>query len=137
MFREISILRCRMNSIYRRIAFAICLTGTLWMADLQIGGAQSGSNPGAVPETGYAAKKPVIGGACPTCPWGTMSELVRTVMLPHGWDIQICYNCAGGPREARMVAGAMMATPPARPAPRRGRGRFPRRIGPDGPFPAG
>lgn len=68
-------------------------------------------------ETGYAVKKPIIGGACPTCPWGGMSEVVREVMQPYGWDIQVCYYCAGGPREARMVAGAMMATPPEKPGP--------------------
>jgi TRAP transporter TAXI family solute receptor len=60
------------------------------------------------PETGYALKKPVFGGACPTCPWGEMGEIVREAMKGYGWDIQICYVCAGGPREARMVAGAMM-----------------------------
>jgi TRAP transporter TAXI family solute receptor len=59
------------------------------------------------PETGYAVRKPVIGGACPLCPWGVMSEVVKKAMQPYGWDIQICYVCAGGPREARMVAGAM------------------------------
>ena len=60
------------------------------------------------PETGYAVRKPVIGGACPLCPWGVMSEVVKKAMAPYGWDIQICYVCAGGPREARLVAGAMM-----------------------------
>ena len=64
--------------------------------------------PAQTPETGYAVRKPVIGGACPLCPWGVMSEIVKEAMQPYGWDIQICYVCAGGPREARMVAGAMM-----------------------------
>lgn len=59
-------------------------------------------------ETGYAVKKPVFGGACPTCPWGEMGEIVREAMKNYGWDVQVCYFCAGGPREARMVAGAMM-----------------------------
>jgi TRAP transporter TAXI family solute receptor len=59
-------------------------------------------------QTGYAVKKPVFGGACPTCPWGEMGEIVREAMKKYGWDIQMCYFCAGGPREARMVAGAMM-----------------------------
>jgi len=60
------------------------------------------------PPTGYAVRKPVLGGACPLCPWGKMAEIVKEAMAPYGWDIQICYVCAGGPREARMVAGAMM-----------------------------
>jgi TRAP transporter TAXI family solute receptor len=67
-------------------------------------------------QTGYAVRKPVIGGACPLCPWGAMSEIVKKAMEPYGWDIQICYVCAGGPREARMVAGAMR--PERRPPPR-------------------
>ena len=65
-------------------------------------------SPAQTPETGYAVRKPVIGGACPLCPWGAMSEVVKAAMQPYGWDIQICYVCAGGPREARMVAGAML-----------------------------
>lgn len=63
------------------------------------------------PETGYAVKKPVFGGACGTCPWGEMGEIVREAMKGYGWDIQMCYVCAGGPREARMVSGAMMPEP--------------------------
>ena len=62
--------------------------------------------------TGYAIKKPIFGGACKTCPWGSIAEFVKAAMQPYGYDIQICYVCAGGPREARMVAGAMMAAPP-------------------------
>ena len=68
------------------------------------------------PETGYAVRKPVIGGACPVCPWGAMSEVVKKAMEPYGWDIQICYVCAGGPREARLVSAA--AVPFRRPPPR-------------------
>jgi len=67
------------------------------------------------PQTGYAIKKPVSGGACPTCPWGAMAEVVKAALQPYGWDVQICYYCAGGPREARIVSGAMMATPPEHP----------------------
>jgi uncharacterized protein len=60
------------------------------------------------PPTGYAVRKPVLGGACPLCPWGAMADVIKKAMQPYGWDIQICYVCAGGPREARMVAGAMV-----------------------------
>ena len=67
--------------------------------------------------TGYALKKPVFGGACPTCPWGAMADVVKKVMKPYGWDIQICYYCAGGPREARLVSKAAMATPPNKTSP--------------------
>ena len=34
--------------------------------------------------TGYAVKKPVIGGACVLCPWGAMADVVREAMLPYG-----------------------------------------------------
>jgi uncharacterized protein len=65
--------------------------------------------------TGYDLKKPVFGGACPTCPWGSIADVVKEALNFYGWDVQICYYCAGGPHEARMVAGAMMATPPENP----------------------
>ena len=65
--------------------------------------------------TGYALKKPVFGGACPTCPWGSIADIVKEALQPYGWDVQICYECAGGATEARIVAGAMMAKPPANP----------------------
>jgi hypothetical protein len=68
-------------------------------------------------ETGYAVKKPVVGAACPTCPWGAMAEVIKAAMKPYGWDVQICYYCAGGPREARLVSKAAMATPPQNPSP--------------------
>jgi uncharacterized protein len=66
---------------------------------------------------GYAAKKPVFGGACPTCPWGAIGIVVKKALKFYGWDVQICHYCAGGPRAARMVADAMKATPPSNPTP--------------------
>jgi len=60
--------------------------------------------------SGYAAKRPVFGGSCPTCPWGAMGDIVKAALKPTGWDVQMCYNCAGGPRAARMVADAALAT---------------------------
>jgi uncharacterized protein len=86
----------------------------LLFGGLQVGTAQNSATP---PTTGYALKKPVFGGACPTCPWGAMAEVVKTALKPYGWDVQICYYCAGGPREARLVSQAAMATPPANPSP--------------------
>ena len=58
------------------------------------------------PEYGIKAKHPVIAGACKTCPWGALAEIVKSAMAPYGYDVQICYNCATseGPRE---VAGAL------------------------------
>jgi TRAP transporter TAXI family solute receptor len=78
--------------------------------------AQDGTPSGtANAQNGYASRKPIFGGACPTCPWGALAEIVQKAVKPSGWDVQICYYCAGGARAARMVAGAMMATPPAKP----------------------
>src|SRR5262245_2422556 len=64
---------------------------------------------------GIGSKRPVFGGACPTCPWGAMADVVKAAMAPDGWDVQICYSCAGGPRAARLVADGSNATPPQNP----------------------
>ena len=61
---------------------------------------------------GVAAKRPVFGGACPACPWGAMGDVVKEAMKPYGYDVQICYYCAGGPRAARLLADGSDATPP-------------------------
>jgi uncharacterized protein len=63
--------------------------------------------------SGYTAKRPVFGGSCPTCPWGAIGDVVKAALKSSGWDVQMCYGCAGGPRASRMVADKMMATPPA------------------------
>jgi TRAP transporter TAXI family solute receptor len=73
--------------------------------------AQNASQAPAARETGYAVKKPVMGGACSVCPWGVESDFVKTVMKNSGYDVQVCHNCAGGPQEARLVSNAKM--PPA------------------------
>ena len=101
-----------MQSRLGKLLTAVAMMGLLFFSGLLNVSAQSNSGPAATAQTGYAVKKPIIGGACVTCPWGAMSEVVKEVMQPYGWDVQICYYCSGGPREARMVAGAMMATPP-------------------------
>src|ERR1051326_2272016 len=44
---------------------------------------------------GYAAKKPVIAGACHFCPWGALADAVIAAMKPYGWDVQGCFNCSG------------------------------------------
>ncbi len=62
-------------------------------------------------ETGFKVKKPVFGGACKICPWGAIAEIVKAAMQPYGYDVQICYNCAGSAQEARIVAGAKLPPP--------------------------
>jgi TRAP-type uncharacterized transport system substrate-binding protein len=66
---------------------------------------------------GIAAKRPIFGGACPTCPWGSAADAVKAAMKPYGYDVQVCYYCAGSARAARLVADGSNATPPQRPTP--------------------
>ena len=62
-------------------------------------------------ETGYAVKRPVLGASCKQCPWGALADIVKEAMAGSGYDIGVCYTCAGGPREVRLVAAAAMAAP--------------------------
>jgi len=89
-----------------------------WLAGgLPSASAQSvGTQQTGKPETGYAVKKPVFGGSCQLCPWGTMGEVVKAALKPYGWDVQICYSCAGGPRAALLVSKKAIATPPRNPS---------------------
>jgi len=99
----------------RRLAI-ICgmmVLAALLAGNLRPTGAQNtASQKTGKQETGYAVKKPVFGGSCSFCPWGAMAEIVKTAMSFYGWDVQICYSCAGGPREARLVAGAVVPPKP-------------------------
>ena len=74
-----------------------------------------GSATGIAQSNGIAAKRPVFGGACPACPWGAMADVVKAAMAPYGYDVQICYYCAGSARAARLMAAASEATPPQNP----------------------
>ena len=66
---------------------------------------------------GIPAKRPIIGGSCPTCPWGAMGDAVKEALKPSGYDVQICYSCGGPARSVRLVADGSNATPPAKPTP--------------------
>ena len=44
---------------------------------------------------GVAVKRPILGGACPFCPWGALADEVKAAMKPYGYDVQVCYNCSG------------------------------------------
>jgi TRAP transporter TAXI family solute receptor len=59
---------------------------------------------------GIRAMRPVFGGACTTCPFGSMAKIVKTAMQPYGYEVQICYNCAG-PGGPRLVSAAGMPGP--------------------------
>ena len=69
----------------------------------------------AAGETGIEQKKPVFGGACEICPWGAMAELVKAIMKPYGYDVQICYNCNGG--DAPRIVSEARTPPPYKPDP--------------------
>lgn len=81
---------------------------------------------------GVAAKRPVVAGACSYCPWGAIAEVVKAAMTPYGYDVQVCYTCAGniGPRQ---VAGKLVPEP--RPAGARPPGVV--IMGPEHPLPKG
>ena len=66
--------------------------------------------PAQLPGIGIAVHKPVFGGACKTCPWGAMADVVKAALAPYGYDVQICYHCfmADAPR---IVGDARMPPP--------------------------
>ena len=39
---------------------------------------------------GCAVKRPILGAACPFCPWGALADEVKEAMKPLGYDVQIC-----------------------------------------------
>jgi uncharacterized protein len=68
------------------------------------------SVPAQLPGIGIAAHRPVFGGACKTCPWGAMADVVKAALVPYHYDVQICYHCfmADAPR---IVGDARMPPP--------------------------
>src|SRR5579863_5392188 len=91
------------------VVFAFALAGAvIWPAH------GSADNPAAVPAQlpgiGIAAHRPVFGGACKTCPWGVVADVVKAALVPYGYDVQICYHCfmADAPR---IVGDARMPPP--------------------------
>ena len=65
------------------------------------------------PTLGIAHKRPVFGGACKSCPWGAMADVVKAAMQPYGYDVQVCYHCfmADAPR----IVGDARLPPPWNP----------------------
>ena len=67
--------------------------------------------------TGYASHRPVLGAATRVNPWGALAEIVKQAVAAYGWDVQICYNCAGGEKEVinveNKVNGATLTYNPA------------------------
>jgi TRAP transporter TAXI family solute receptor len=90
-------LRCRSVSVAAAFLFITSLKAQ-----------NQDARPSPPRETGYAVKKPVFGGACKLCPWGVEAEFIKAIVRSSGYDVQICYNCGGGPEEVRTVANAKM-----------------------------
>ena len=44
-------------------------------------------------EYGFAARRPIMQGACPTCVGGPFALTTKQIMARYGYDIQICWNC--------------------------------------------
>lgn len=61
-------------------------------------------------QTGYASHSPVLGAATRINPWGQLADIVKQAVAPYGWDIQICYNCAGGEKEVIDVENKVNGT---------------------------
>ena len=72
------------------------------------------ATPAAAPAPlGIAAHRPVFGGACKTCPWGVVADVVKAALRPYGYDVQVCYHCfmADAPR----IVGDARKPPPWNP----------------------
>ena len=80
---------------------------TGYMVFFLLGSMPFGMRPGFAQELGIKVKKPVLGAACKSCPWGALGDIVKEALQPYGYDVQICYNCwrADAPK---IVADASM-----------------------------
>jgi len=61
-------------------------------------------------QPGFENRNPVIGGACPTCPWGAIATIVRTTMERYDWNIRQCYTCSAE-NSVRIVSEARRPPP--------------------------
>ena len=61
------------------------------------------------PATGVAAKRPVLQAACDHCPWGALGNMVKKIMGPYGYDVQVCLSCSG--REAARIVAKRLFPP--------------------------
>ena len=59
--------------------------------------------------TGVAARRPVLQAACDHCPWGALGNLVKKIMEPYGYDVQVCLSCSG--REAARIVAKRLFPP--------------------------
>jgi TRAP transporter TAXI family solute receptor len=86
----------------RKVTLVASVAASFLIADVQ----NAATSQSGRPETGYALKKPVFGGATQTNGWGAIGVIVKEAMKHYGWDVQLCTSCAGAARAARLVAAA-------------------------------
>ncbi len=96
-------------------AFLLALAGALgWPAQDAVGAtATAAAVPAQVPGIGIAAHRPVFGGACKSCPWGVVADVVKAALKPYGYDVQVCYHCFMA--EAPRIVGDARLPPPWNP----------------------
>jgi TRAP-type uncharacterized transport system substrate-binding protein len=94
----------------RNLLFPVLLASVLFWS-LTGGVAAAAEIPAQIPGMGIAAKKPVFGGACKTCPWGVIADVVKKALQPYGYDVQVCYNCSQADAP-RIVGDARIPGPP-------------------------
>src|SRR5579864_1643231 len=98
---------------FKIAAFALALTGAIGWPAQDAAAATSAAVPAQVAGIGIAAHRPVFGGACKTCPWGVVADVVKAALQPYGYDVQVCYHCfmADAPR----IVGDAREPPPWNP----------------------
>jgi hypothetical protein len=103
-----------MGRALRALALALVLTLAGALAPPHQAMADSPATvPAQIPGIGIAAHRPVFGGACKTCPWGVVADVVKAALAPYGYDVQVCYHCfmADAPR----IVGDARLPPPWNP----------------------
>jgi len=98
------------------VALVLALTGaTTWPGLVAAAPAQgpAAAVPAQLPGIGIAAHRPVFGGACKTCPWGAVADVVKAALANYGYDVQVCYHCFMA--EAPRIVGDARMPPPWNP----------------------
>lgn len=56
--------------------------------------------PKTIQNAGSGFKRPVVAASCKECPWGAIADVLKKILEPTGYDLQICYTCsrANNPR---------------------------------------
>lgn len=78
-----------MHSRHARFSLAAALLAVMATA-MVLSGAQKQTEE----RYGFAVRRPVLAGACATCPWGALADIVREALLPYGYNAKVCYDCS-------------------------------------------